>query len=68
MLGEFCIWQQKTTHAHWHQNIAGLDYITMSHQLLVEVRVMAQAKFAVLSGVSHEKWKQNVNLFKCLLF
>lgn len=68
MLGEFCIWQQKTTHAHWDQNIAGLDYITMSHQLLVEVRVMAQATFVVLSGLSHGKWEQNVNPVWLLLF
>ena len=28
---------------------------------------MAQAKFAVLSGLSHGKWKQNVNVVRCLL-
>lgn len=54
-LGEFCIWQQNTTHAHCEQNIAGSNYITMSHQLLVEVRVTGEAKFPFLSGNSHGK-------------
>lgn len=29
---------------------------------------MAQAAFAVLSGLSHGKWEQNVNLVRFLLF
>lgn len=36
-------------------NIAGSNYITMSHQLLREVRVNGEAKFSFLSGNSHGK-------------
>lgn len=68
MLGEFCIWQQKTAHAYYDENTAGSNYITMSHQLLVEVRVMAQAKFAVLSGYSHGKRQKYVNLVRVISF
>lgn len=61
VIGEFCIWQQKDAHAHCHENTAGSNYITMSHQLLVEVRVMAQAKFVVFVGYSHGKLYKSAN-------
>ena len=63
-----CIWQQKSAHAHFHENSAGSNYITMSHQLLVEVRVMAQVKFALISGYSHGKWYKDINSVSFLCY
>lgn len=60
--GEFCIWriwQQCITHAHSDQNIAGSNYITMSHQLLVEVRVISRIEISFPFRLESRKnsWK-----------
>lgn len=49
-------------------NIAGSNYITMSHQLLVEVRVTGGGKFPFLSGNRHGKCREKANLVMFFLF